>query len=365
MRVTGRSRPNLSGTRWSRAARLPALATLTLLVATGCGAATQDGAAPSSPTGPATGRAGASLASEGPTQQTLTVGTGLTPETRHAAYIYQAALQQAGYRVEVVDTDPTREALFASMGLDPAVPQATASPQATGQPVPTAGLTHITPDLTGDLLLYLTDNGSKGPNNDTLKVRGLSTSDIYNALGRTLPAGASLLEPSSATSRYGYVMTQATAAHHQISGMEDLREHCKDLALTAPGTYPDNPSGAASLDSDYSCTPRETSTRDDRAEQIQDLITGRTDLAYVFTADPALKTHNLVLLDDPERTQLAQNIVPVVRNGELPQEAIDIINSVSASLTADHLTRLNSLTSGDHPLTETEAAHFWLTTLKG
>ncbi|WP_421083150.1 glycine betaine ABC transporter substrate-binding protein [Rothia nasimurium] len=365
MIFSGRPRPHLAGTGRQSATRMTCLLLLPLLALSACGSSAQDAAAPSTPSLSATGGVGASSPSSGPTQATLTVGTGLTPETRHAAYIYQAALQAAGYRVEVVETEPNRESLFTSMGLDLGTPQESASPQATGQPLPMAGVTHLTPDLTGDLLLYLTDNGAKGPNGEQVNVRGLSPSDIYKALEGTLPAGASLLDASSATNRYGYVMTRATATRHSISDMEDLGETCRNLTLVAPETYQENPSGAASLQADYSCTPGAINTFDDRADQIHQLITGQTDLAYVYTANPAISVHNLILLDDPERTQLAQNIVPIVRSDELPQEAIDIINGVSASLTSDHLARLNTLTSGDHPLTETEAAHFWLTALKG
>ncbi|ORC24488.1 MULTISPECIES: glycine betaine ABC transporter substrate-binding protein [Rothia] len=322
---------------------------------------------------------------------TLRIGTGLTPETRHAAYIYEAALEGAGYSVDVVETDPNRPSYFESMGIDPT---STAPPEATGT-APASDLVHITPDLSGDLLLYLTDNGKLSPTiiegrreaaaasatstvtSDTttnplpspsatgLNVRGLSSNDIVSYVDRALPGTVELLNPSSATDRYGYVITQATAASHQLTTMSDLGSVCGELGLVAPANYDTNLSGASSLSDHYGCTPGAVRTVEGRDEQTEQLITGQTELAYMYSASAQISANNLLLLDDPEGTQLAQNIVPVTRAGELPQQVKDIINDVSADLDTDSLVRLNTLTSGDNPVSETDAAYFWLTTMRG
>lgn len=329
---------------------------------------------------------------------TLRIGTGLTPETRHAAYIYQAALEEAGYSVEVVETGADRSAIFEQMqiGMDSS---ATAVPTSTS---PAKDAVHITPDLSGDLLLYLTDNGSTSPSiiNEqrtraqatasateqssqpetssateppasatpsptNLNVRGLSSNDIVSYVDLALPDTVELLNPSAATNRYGYVVTAATAQKYGLGSMSDFGKKCDQLSLVAPDTYAANPSGESSLRDYYGCTPGQVRTTDERIEQTNQLITGQTDLAYMFSASADISANNLTLLDDPERTQLAQNIVPLVRTGELPQEAQDIINGVSAQLNTDSLIRLNSLTSGDNAVSETDAAHFWLSTLRG
>ncbi|MFW0181066.1 glycine betaine ABC transporter substrate-binding protein [Rothia sp. P5766] len=329
---------------------------------------------------------------------TIRIGTGLTPETRHAAYIYQVALQEAGYSAEVVETGRDRSAIFEQMHID-MNSSATAQPTSTS---PDGDAVHITPDLSGDLLLYLTDNGSTSPSiiNDqrtqaqsrvqateqssqpatssawlasataspsptNLNVRGLSSNDIVSYVDLALPDTLELLNPSAATNRYGYVVTAATAQKYGLGSMSDLGEKCAQLSLVAPDTYTANPSGENSLREYYGCMPDQVRTTDERTEQAKQLIRGQTDLAYMFSASADISANNLTLLDDPERTQLAQNIVPLVRAGEIPQEARDIIDGVSAQLNTDSLIRLNSLTSGDNAVSETDAAHFWLSTLRG
>lgn len=380
-----KARPRTRGYR----AQLVALAAATGLLLSGCGSSTT-GSNTTVSTSPAT-------------TATLRIGTGLTAETRHAAYIYQAALQEAGYTVEVVETDDSRPAYFASMGIDTDA-TATASPTATG---PGEKLVHITPDLSGDLLLYLTDNGAvsptiieeerastaadptssaearaggsadssptatpsltatPSPSATSLNVRGLSSNDIVSYVDRALPDTAEVLSPSSATNRYGYVVTRATAQRYGLETMSDLGQVCTELSLVAPESYATNPSGATSLSTHYSCTPGASKTADSRSDQAQELITGATSMSYMYSASAEIPANNLVLLEDPERTQLAQNIVPVTRAGELPQQVKDIINDVSANLDTDSLVRLNTLTSGDNPVSETDAAHFWLTRMKG
>lgn len=384
-------RPRAQGYR----AQLVALAAATGLLLSGCGSSTTGSGATTS-TSPAT-------------TATLRIGTGLTAETRHAAYIYQAALQEAGYTVEVVESEANRPAYFASMGIDTAA-SATASPTATSL---AEEFVHITPDLSGDLLLYLTDNGrvsptiieeerasavaetspapaptgsaeagagtsaepsptatpstgvTPSPSATSLNVRGLSSNDIVSYVDRALPDTAEVLSPSSATNRYGYVVTRATAQRYGLETMSDLGEICSELSLVAPESYTTNPSGASSLSAYYACVPGASKTADSRSEQARELITGATSMSYMYSASAEIPANNLKLLDDPERTQLAQNIVPITRAGELPQDVKDIINEVSASLDADSLVRLNTLTSGDNPVSETDAAHFWLANMKG
>lgn len=339
---------------------------------------------------------------------TIRIGTGITPETRHAAHLYAAALIQQGYTTEIVDTGSTRDQTFDAMGID-ITSTATADPTATA---PAEGHVHIVPDLSGDLLLYLTDNGTLSPTHieenrasarataeatttaegtiaaesaettaDTdgapdasatpsptastgLNLRGLTSSDIVGYVDRALPDTVQLLDASKATNRYGYAITTATATKYGISSMSNLEPHCPHLTLTVTDTYTTTPNGASSLTDDYSCQPTVVNTHSNRATLAEDLITGAADLAYLYSTSTEISQHSLTFLDDPEGTQLAQNIVPLTRTGELPSGVTDTINSVSARLDTAALTQLNALTSGTNPISETDAANFWLSTTK-
>lgn len=335
-----------------------------------------------------------------PTSATIRIGTGITPETRHAAHLYAAALERAGYSVEVTETGATREELFESMGID-TDSLATADPNATE---PAEGRIHLTPDLSGDLLLHLTDDGkispteleenrqnaritpSKSPTSaspqptDTpagptpsaspsptappLNVRGLSSSDIITYVQKSLPETVKTLDSSAATNRYGYAITSATAQKYGIRNMEDLGEHCKELAFTVAPTFTSNPAGADSLDTYYGCTPGKTIENDDRSSRTWQLITAQAQVAYLYSTSSDIKRNNLTLLDDPQGTQLAQNIVPLTRAGEIPEDAQNIINGVSSQLDTPSLERLETLTTGENPISETDAANFWLESVK-
>lgn len=339
---------------------------------------------------------------------TIRIGTGITPETRHAAHLYAAALTQQGYTTEIVDTGSTRDQTFDAMGID-ITSTATADPTATA---PAEGHVHIVPDLSGDLLLYLTDNGTVSPTTieenrasarataeatatDTptaegttatdrtvaiessdasatpsptastgLNLRGLTSSDIVGYVDRALPDTVHLLDASNATNRYGYAITAATATQYGISSMSDLSSSCTKLSFTAPDTYRTNPSGATSLTNDYGCEPAVATVHNDRTDLANALITGTADIAYLYSTSTEISQHSLTFLDDPEGTQLAQNIVPLTRTGELPSDVTDTINSVSARLDSAALTQLNALTGGTNPISETDAANFWLSTTK-
>lgn len=339
---------------------------------------------------------------------TIRIGTGITPETRHAAHLYAAALTQQGYTTEIVDTGSTRDQTFDSMGID-ITSTATADPTATA---PAEGHVHIVPDLSGDLLLYLTDNGTLSPTtieenrastrataeatatatptaegttatertvaiessnasatpsptaSTGLNLRGLTSSDIVGYVDRALPDTVHLLDASKATNRYGYAITAATATKYGISSMSDLSSSCTKLSFTAPDTYRTNPSGATSLTNDYGCEPTVATVHNDRTDLANALITGTADIAYLYSTSTEISQHSLTFLDDPEGTQLAQSIVPLTRTDELPSGVTDTINSVSARLDSAALTQLNALTGGANPISETDAANFWLSTTK-
>lgn len=335
-----------------------------------------------------------------PTSATIRIGTGITPETRHVAYLYAAALERAGYTVEVAETGASREELFDSMGVE-SDSTATADPSATE---PAEGRIHLIPDLSGDLLLYLTDNGeisptdleetrqrarvtssetptsaapqptdlqgvptpsaAPSPTGPALNIRGLSSSDIISYVQKSLPETVEILDSSAATNRYGYAITSATAQKYGIKNMEDLGEHCEELTFTVQPTFTSNPAGAPSLDTYYDCTPGKTIENGDRSSRAWQLITAQAQVAYLYSTSSDIKRNNLTLLDDPQGTQLAQNIIPLTRAGEIPEDAQNIINRVSSQLDTPSLERLETLTTGENPISETDAANFWLDSVK-
>src|SRR5918992_3473040 len=73
------------------------------------------------------------------------------------------------------------------------------------------------------------------------------------------------------------------------------------------------------------------------------LENGDIDVGLLLTSDPAIAARGFVLLEDDKQLQLADNIIPVIRQevlDESPQIA-DLINPWMADLTQEELTGLN------------------------
>ncbi len=79
------------------------------------------------------------------------------------------------------------------------------------------------------------------------------------------------------------------------------------------------------------------------------LTGGQVDVGLLFTSDPAIATNSFVLLEDDKQLQLADNIVPVVRQEVLDAnpEVADLLNTVMERLTQEELTNLNKAVTVD------------------
>lgn len=81
-------------------------------------------------------------------------------------------------------------------------------------------------------------------------------------------------------------------------------------------------------------------------------------VANVFTADPRIKTENLVVLEDPKSMFLASNVVPVV-SADLSSDLATVLNPVSEKLDAGTLVELNVQSTVDKK-SAADIASAWL-----
>jgi len=88
------------------------------------------------------------------------------------------------------------------------------------------------------------------------------------------------------------------------------------------------------------------------------LVDNQVQMVNIYSADPNIAANDLVTLEDPEGLFLASNVVPVVSE-KVTDEAADVINTVSAALTAEDLVKLNSLSVNDQESAE-QIAKDWL-----
>ena len=94
---------------------------------------------------------------------------------------------------------------------------------------------------------------------------------------------------------------------------------------------------------------------------VEALNSGRIDVGLLFTSDPSIITNGFVLLEDDQQLQLADNIVPVIRQDALDANVgiADILNAVMAALSQEELTKLNAAVTVDQKPTA-DVARDWI-----
>ena len=344
---------------------------------------------------------------------TLRIGYGALREMRAVAHVYACALRQIGYSVELVDTDNSR--VTALRGL--MVPSAnSATPTATlPDDEETGSATAAVPealdlviDYSGDLLLYLTDDGKISPaaahnervaasvsaaaqaagvtlppaatptaeestasthatdgtasstrSADPINLRAMSTTDMTNAISRILPEELMLLNGAHATNKDVLVTTRAVSARHKLNSLANLREVQSSLAFSIPTGYSSGTYGVDSLRSLYRYRVHDPKIQDNPAERVKALTSDTVQVTLLHSSDSAIEENRLVTLEDPSTALLQQQLVPIIRR-TLPDSARTAINRVSSTLDTGNLSFLLRLTSGSNPIADEDAAQFIL-----
>jgi len=122
------------------------------------------------------------------------------------------------------------------------------------------------------------------------------------------------------------------------------------LKLGGPPECPERPFCLLGLQDTYGLTFAEFVPLDAGGPLTVTALTGgQVDVGLLFTSDPAIATNNFVLLEDDKQLQLADNIVPVVRQEVLDAnpKVADLLNTVMERLTQEELTNLNKAVTVD------------------
>ena len=177
---------------------------------------------------------------------------------------------------------------------------------------------------------------------------------MYAALQAALPDGLTVLDQSPATDQDSYNVTAAFAAEHDLESIGDLAG-IPDLVLGGAPELEKRPYGPEGLKSVYGVDVGFDATGD---TTVDELVAGNIQVANVYSADPLIKTKDLVTLKDPKGLFLASNVVPVVST-EIADEIADVINPVSAAMTPEGLVALNVQSTVDQKSAKDIAAA-WL-----
>lgn len=348
---------------------------------------------------------------------TLRIGYGALREMRAVAHVYARALRQIGYSVELVDTDNSRATALRGLmvpSANSATPTATLpDDEETGSTTAAAPESlDLVIDYSGDLLLYLTDDGKISPaaaqneriaasvsasaqaagvtlppaatptaeestasahatdatasptasstrSADPINLRAMSTTDMTNAISRILPEELMLLNGAHATNKDVLVTTRAVSARHKLNSLAHLREVQSSLTFSIPTGYSSGTYGVDSLRSLYRYRVHDPKIQDNPAERVNALTADTVQVTLLHSCDSAIEENRLVTLEDPSTALLQQQLVPIIRR-TLPDSARTAINRVSSTLDTGNLSFLLRLTSGSNPIADDDAAQFIL-----
>jgi len=211
-----------------------------------------------------------------------------------------------------------------------------------------SGAIDVFPEYTGNLLQYYVPD-----------TKATTADDVYAELETSLPDGLRVLDQTSATDQDSYNVTKEFSEQNGVTSLEDLAKVTTPLTLGGNSELATRPYGPDGLKSVYGVDVAFTPIEDSGGPlTIKALEDGDVQIVNIFSANPAIATSDLVTLDDPKGLFLASNVVPVVSK-KVDDKAAEVINTVSAALTAEELVALNAKSVDDQESAE-QIASDWL-----
>ncbi|MDQ0575149.1 ABC transporter substrate-binding protein [Agromyces albus] len=206
----------------------------------------------------------------------------------------------------------------------------------------------VFPEYTGNLLQYYVPD-----------TEATTSDDVYAELETSLPEGLRVLDQSPATDQDSYNVTREFSEANGVTSLADLASVTTPLTLGGNSELETRPYGPEGLKEVYGVDVAFTPIEDSGGPlTIKALEDGQVQLVNIYSANPAIASSDLVTLEDPEGLFLASNVVPVVSE-KVTDEIAEIINTVSAALTAEDLVELNVLSVDEQQSAEDIAAD-WL-----
>lgn len=310
--------------------RLPLLAGLAgaSLFLTACGGSDDAGGDPfTEESGGATGSG-----------ETIVVGGANFTEMLIMQAMYVSLLEDAGLSTETVNAD-NRELYFPELS---------------------SGDIDVVPEYAATLAEFL-NLGANGPDAEPI-----ATNDPEATVEAMQPLAeeqnVTLLDPAQAADQNGYAVTQEFADANSLTTLSDLGDLGEPVVLAATEECSDRPFCAPGLTDTYGIEITEILPTGFGTPQTKQAVAGGdAHLGLVATTDGRLEDDGLVLLEDDQKLQLADNLVPAVNADAAGDSALtDALNSLADELTTDDLIELNRQVDAERQQ-PADVAEAWLT----
>ena len=215
------------------------------------------------------------------------------------------------------------------------------------------GSINLIPEYNGNLLAYYDKDYAER-----------TTDDVDAALVDAVAKDKlKVLDSAEAEDKDAYVVTKKTAESEGLTSIGDLSK-LVPFSLGANPQFGDLGYGIPGLEkvygvkaSDVKFTPIEDFGGPDT---VKALVDDSVQVADIYTTSPAIKTENLVVLEDPENMISSQNIIPLISDKVDSTEINDVLNAISAELTTDDLIALRDRVEGSEKASAATAAKDWL-----
>lgn len=255
----------------------------------------------------------------------ITVGDDSFAESQIVAEMYAQVLENAGYDVDRKSTK-SREVRLPAME---------------------SGEIDVAPEYLATLVSVLDpEAGRVSTPEDATEVLEPLLSDM----------GLTVLEASEAVDTNVFVVTPELA--EKYTTISDLAPDDDDLTLGGPAECPTRPYCIPGLKEVYGIEFGKFEPLEYGPATVQSLKQGAVDVALLFSTDGTITAEGLVVLEDDKGLQAADNITPLVNEEVLDDEVEELLNAVSAVLTTENVTELNTRVGVDQEDPADVAAEF-------
>jgi osmoprotectant transport system substrate-binding protein len=300
--------------RGNRTAVLGAVLLALALVASACGSGGDDDSS---------GGGGGGSESKG----SITVGSDAFPEAQIVGEMYALVLEQEGYEVERQLDLESREVRLPAME---------------------DGQVDVAPEYLASLLSVV----------DPEAEASTDPAEVSETLQAPLEEmNLEILPYSEAVDTNAFVVTQETADEFGLSAVSDLAGPAEDMTLGAPAECPKRPYCIPGLKDVYGVEFGDYRPLEYGAATVQALSAGAIDVALLFSTDPLIEENELVLLEDDQNLQSADNIAPLA-HVDVASDVESILQPVTDALTTDGMTALNARVAIEHEDAATVAQGF-------